>query len=148
MAGAGAPEGLPLNFRFSPAHFLSPFGRWESEPDSPTLQWGTLILVTPAEAGVMRCLFLFQMLGRTSVLLKSGRIIPEKRIGAIVGNSRANAQNAAFITENVRELQKRESPGFSGAFWFSHQGAVCGWVALVLGCALAWAVPWCLCALP
>lgn len=61
MAGAGAPEGLPLNFRFSPAHFLSPFGRWESEPDSPTLQWGTLILVTPTKVGVMRCLFLLKL---------------------------------------------------------------------------------------
>lgn len=37
MAGAGAPEGLPLNFRFSPDL---------SGQNSPTLQWGTLILVT------------------------------------------------------------------------------------------------------
>jgi len=49
MAGAGAPEGLPLICRFSPGLVGQ---------DSSISRWRTLILVTPAKAGAMRCLFL------------------------------------------------------------------------------------------
>jgi hypothetical protein len=49
MAGAGAPGGLPLICRFFPGLFGQ---------DSSISRWRTLILVTPAKAGAMRCLFL------------------------------------------------------------------------------------------
>ena len=78
MAGAGAPEGLPLNFRFSPDL---------SGQDSPTLQWGTLILVTPTNAGVMRCLFRIQMFG---LHLRFAKIWPDytrKKMPRISGAS-------------------------------------------------------------
>jgi hypothetical protein len=76
MAGAGAPEGLPLNFRFSPDL---------SGQDSPTLQWGTLILVTPTKVGVMRCLFRIQMFVLHLRFADLVAIIPEKKTPRFAG---------------------------------------------------------------
>jgi hypothetical protein len=61
MAGAGAPGGLPLICRFSPGLVGQ---------DSSIPRWRTLILVTPAKAGAMRCLFLLNGLGFTSCMLE------------------------------------------------------------------------------
>ena len=67
MAGAGAPGGLPLICRFSPGL---------TGQDSSILRWRTLILVTPAKAGAMRCLFPFRIVRFTSVLKNSGGLYP------------------------------------------------------------------------